>query len=443
MSVARWCLIAATAACSGGGGNAAKDARSSDAHGDGAFDASFDAPWDAAIDAALVCTSCGPITVTVYGDGTVGQVGQTVAGVDVWFIWPDQTATKVVSDANGVAVGTGPDGTEVLVVRHEAQTQWKLSAYEGLLAGDAITDHYSPPPDPTTPAASVYVSHATVANALNYAVRGSCGAGTTSSATTQVISPVACGQFGSASIAAVAYDSSNTPLAYSVATGIDYAAHDGSGNGITLPAFQPLPSVTVNVTNVTESTSFQFDVRYTLGSDSTMLGLATAYTGGINATEMATAPIVPVGDHTSLHGYINLTTSLSYLEVVQQLATRASTLNIDMTNSVHPAKNGHYDTATSSMVWTEAAGGVDATTVTGYAVWTSFASNQVHLTFMAPHGATTSLPLPTIPAALSQLAVIPDQVSGAGVQLSRYVGKSYHDGLIGQTAGADQWLADP
>ena len=450
MSVAlRWWWVLSLAACNGANGHASKDASAGgdaprDGASDGGFDASFDAPWDAAADGPHTCSGCGSITVTVYGDGTVGQLGATVAGIDVWFVWPDLTTSKVTTDSSGVAIGTGPDGTDVMVVRQEATQHWSLSAYEGVLAGDALTDGYSAPAASTTTAANVSVSYPAVGGTNHYQLRASCMSSTANgSTTTQVIAPVVCSESGSATIAALALDASNNPLGYSVATGIDYSAHDGAGNGVTLPAFQALPSVTVTFTNLAAQDSLFANVRYTLGSDPTLLAYAQGTNGGTSATQAATATIVPAGDHTSIDAYITFSgITVNSVNVVRKLASRVSATTIDTSNMVHPAWNGHYDYPSDSVVWTESAVGLDATTVTGYMTWTTPSSNQVHLSFMGPRGATTSLRAPRFPAALTQLAYIPDQVAG-GLTLSSYVGKTYHDVLVGQTSGADMWWTTP
>ena len=105
---------------------------------------------------------------------------------------------------------------------------------------------------------------------------------------------------------------------------------------------------------------------------------------------------------------------------------------------VHPAKGWSYDSATTSITWTQESIGVDPTVVQSVLAWNG--GNLVTWELTAPYSGSASLALPTFPSDLLSLMYVPSDAVTKQVDLSAYAGKTYHDILLRQADGAPSWV---
>ena len=398
-------------------------------------DASVDAPLD-----APGCAACGPITVTVYGDGVVGTAGQPAAGINVYFLGPNHYESQVITGADGVASVVAPDGTTAFVARKQSSTNWHLDAYEGLLVGDSIVDGTLPgPPTANTIVSTEYFTHPTYSDATAYYLRASCTSGDQRSSSPSVASAVMCSDFSSASAVVYATDSLGH-LAYTSISGVDYATQQGAGNPIALPAFQAAGTMATNFTNLpTTGNNYLEVVSFTTaGSDFRHFFDSDLYGGGAGASQSVSGPFVPFGDATHVIATISRS-GYGAIRYTQALAGGTLTVPIDAATMPHPVSASSYDASMDAIEWTsDATAGVSASTVSTGIAWQTSSAVSVSLSILAP-ASGSALAIPTLPSALAQLAYDPSQVVFGGVRLHTYVGKSFHDELVGQTGAAALW----
>ena len=430
--------LALLAACHG---------HSSQMSGDGGADGPgivADGAADGAPDAG--CTGCGPIQMTVYGENFGVDEGKTLSGIDVYFTAPDQTVQKVTTGPDGIALASAPPGTSVLVVRHPTQSSWELSLYAGLQPGDAITDgvvSVTPPGPDMQSGATIYFSFPAFNDATSYYLRASCG-GFLNNYTGDPIPwmPLQCPQYGSAVALVYATDSQGN-LGYTTLANVDYNVHNGAANPVTMPAWQPGATLTTSFVNLPMvSTNLELQTQYKLANDPTIFWNTDTYGGGPGPTQVMSVPVVPYGDHTRFSAQLQEAghNIVFYLHEVDQAAT---TEQVDVGTMIHPVTAGHYDPATDSLVWTASSTGVNPSIIMGGIGWRDLSGDNVAYSFYVPGGTTASLPIPKLPSALSQLAYVPSAISAFEIRMRSYVGKTYHDGLVGQVAGAVEWDTAP
>jgi hypothetical protein len=405
-------------------------------------EAAADAPLDGPPDAPP-CIACGPMTVTVYGDGNVGTIAQPTAGIDVYFVRPDGYAVKVSTGADGVATTSSPAGTTIIVLRKQTSMRWYLEAYEGLLIGDSIVDgptSYDVPAN--TFVSTEYFTIPTFNDATLYYLRASCTSGDQRSTSPMIANAVMCSAYTSAAAIVYATDSQGR-LGYTSITNVDYTTHQGSGSPIAMPAFQPGGTMSTNFTNLPTTANNYLEVVSftTLGSDRfTHFGYADLYGGGSGATKTVSGPFVPFGDHTHVVATISRT-GFGPIRYTQDIASLALTVPVDASTLPHPVSQAGYDGPSDTIVWTEdATAGVNATSVLGGITWTTFSGISVGFGVHASRTGS-SLAMPKLPSDLSQIAYIANQVQFSGVELHTYVGKTYHDELVGQIGSAPLWQA--
>ncbi|HUJ62738.1 MAG TPA: hypothetical protein VLX92_29750 [Kofleriaceae bacterium] len=404
-----------------------------------------DAAQDATTDSAG-CVSCGAITVTVYGGVIVGRSGTLLANIPVYFVWPDQTTHEVTTGSDGVATAVAPDDTEVVIVYEQSSTAYAFDVYEGLLVGDSFVEGDPDPPGSGTVQATPYFTCPAWNDATTCIVRASCTGGTQGPPGAGLpADALGCAQFDAANAVAYATDSQGN-MGYASLTGIDYATANGAANPVVFPAFQPAGTLGVTVTGLPAAGNkdLELDGRYTIGSDPTILGSIDVSGGGASTTQSVTGAIPPFGDHTSILAHVTLeSTSYSRIDYTQHLAQLVTTAPIDATQMVHPAFDSHWDSVKAVVSWLEdTAIGTDPTTVTASIAWMTSNGYSVGMAIYAPHSTTSSIAIPKLPADYSQMAT-PLQVLVQQVTLQSFVGKTYHDGLVGQTGDAPLWETYP
>lgn len=422
-------VVWALGACHGSGGPAI---------GDASHDAptAQDAPTDMrTIDAAEL----GPITVTVYGDGVDHQQANPVPGVDVYFVEPGDVVTKLITGMDGVAVAQVHNNTTVWVVHRDGSTGYFIETFEGAQVGDSLVSGNPTPLGPNTIVGTEYIARPSFGDATLYHMALSCTSGTQTSGNPISDGFVACAQQGAANAIVWATDSSGN-LGYTTATGIDLDAHTSSGTALSMPAFQAGAMLGVTFTNLPsamgESTA-QMHVRYSMGTDPIALQEVEIDEGTLTDTMTRSTAIAPFGDQTHVYGQVTIAANAYEYNYDVTTAALLSSVTIDASTMVHPAKTWHYDSATNSITWTQDPFGVDPTILRSYV----FLNNGQSLTWslFAPYSGGPSLPTPTIPADLATLVPSPQDATSAQLDITSYVGKSYHDALVGHTAGAASW----
>ena len=381
----------------------------------------------------------GTITVTVYGDGVDRGPGEIVPGADVYLVAPDGTTTHVTTDANGVATAQEPDDTTVWIVHQSISSSFSIETYEGVQIGDSIVGGDPVAPGSDTAVGTAYIAFPSFSDATVYKLALSCTSGASGNSSPLSKPFVACAQEMAANAIVWATDSMGN-LGYTSASGVDLTAHTTAATALALPAFQPAASLGVTFTNLPfqlgESSSDMF-ARYTNGTDPTNLQVIELAEDTLTDTMTSSAPIAPFGDHTRVSGLVYVGAHGYALDYDGTTPALVSSVTIDASTMVHPAKTWSYDAGTSSITWTQLTIGVDPSVVQSSLSWNSDPFVSWHLT--APYSGGPSLALPAFPSDLSSLTRAPSDAAFKQVDLTSYAGKTYHDILLGQADGAPSW----
>jgi hypothetical protein len=385
----------------------------------------------------------GTMTVTVYGDGADRGQGMPAPGADVFFVAPDQSATEVTTGADGIATAIEPDNTTVWILHHDGTDAYRVETYEGVQIGDSIIGGDPDAPGPDTFIGGAYFAFPTYADATLYHLELSCDpSGTASSSSPIEGSVVMCPQLTAADAIVWATDSQGN-LGYTSATGVDLTAHMSAASALALPAFQPGATIGVTFTNLPASmgeSHADLDARYTAGTDPTILQQVQLHEDTLTDTMTASGAIAPFGDHTRVIGQVYIERSAYAYTYDGTEAQLDANVTIDASAIVHPSKGLVYDSATSSLTWTQQAVGVDPTVVFAISTWRT-TSDSVEWYVTAPYSGSPSLALPTPPSALASLiSSMPTPAGSMQLDLTSYAGKVYHDVLVGQTDGAPSWF---
>lgn len=391
-------------------------------------------------DAAPDGVSRGPITVTVYGDGVDRSVYMPVPGADVYFVEPDGTTTTVVTGTDGVAIAEEPNNTTVWVVHHDSSFSSSIETYEGLLIGDSLIDG-NPAPEPAdTLMGYAYVAFPSFSDATHYELNLSCASSPTPGSASPIAPGfVACPQEMAANAIVWATDSAGN-LGYTSASGVDLTAHTSAGTALVLPAFQPGAMIGVTFTNLPSSmgeSEADLYARYTRGADPVPVQNVTLRETTLTDTMTSSVAIAPVGDQTRVLGSVYIGANAYAFNYDVTLAGVQSSVTVDASTMVHPAKLWQYDAAAHAITWFQESIGVDPTVVESGLSWNG--SVQVFWHVTAPYAGGPALTLPAFPSALASSMMPPDQASYRQVTLTSYAGKTYHDALVGHAAGAASW----
>jgi hypothetical protein len=401
-------------------------------------DASGSAGTDAAFD-AVDATPRGLITVTVYGDGVDGNPGVPVPGANVYFVEPDGTITEVVTGTDGIATAVEPDNTTVWIVHHEGSTNLYVETYEGALIGDSLIGGNPTPLGPDTVMGNAYIAFPSFNDSTSYKLTLSCTGGYTPGSSSPIApSFVACPQEMAANAVVTATDSMGN-FAYTSATNVDLTAHTSSATALALPAFQPGSTIAVTVTNLPSTmgeSSAELTALYTNGMDPTILQNVALNEDTLTDTMTASASIAPVGDHTRVGGLLYIRANEYAVRYDGPAAARLSSVTIDASMMVHPAKMWQYNPATKTISWLQESYGVDPTVVESYLSWN--ASPSIAWSLTAPYSGGPALTLPPIPPVLTGLMQSPSDAYRE-IDLTSYAGKTYHDAIVGHVADAASW----
>jgi len=381
----------------------------------------------------------GTITVTVYGDGVDRSPGMPVPGASVYFVEPDNTTTAITTGSDGVATAQEPDNTTVWIVHHDSSTTYAIETYEGVQIGDSITGGDPTPLGPDTDAGTAYIAFPSFSDATLYNLALSCTSGTRASTSPIAEDFVACAQEMTANAVVWATDAEGN-LGYTSAANVDLTAHTSSGSALALPAFQPGATIGVTFTNLPSAmgqSNANIYARYTTGTDPTILQSIELDEETLTDTMSASGPIAPVGDHTRVLGVVYIGANVYAYNYDGTTASQLANVTIDASAMVHPAATWQYDAATSSVTWTQEPIGVDPTVVQSTMSWNGAMSVGWSLT--APYSGSPSVALPAFPSALASLALSPIQAGYRQVDLFSYAGKTYHDVVVGEVAGATSW----
>lgn len=401
---------------------------------------SGDAPFD-----SNACGSCGPITVTLYSYGQ-SPPGPLV-GADVYFIAPDHTYQEILTGSDGKAIATTPDGTEVMVDFKYPNSGRYLDVYPDLHVGDSLVIGDPNQPISTTNGAAIYIDYPTFNDATVYSAVAECTNGRTDTSANPIVvgTFLPCAAYQAAGIVITATDSQGN-LGYTSISNIDFSTQNGPNNHVVMPAFQPAGTITTNLTNLPAvSTSDDVKTWFTLGNDPNdhaHFGYTDLSGGSAGTVVTTTANTAVFGDttHTSATISISGFAGLLYEATASQLL---STVTIDGSTMPHPpiAQSGTYTAATQTVSWMEDATiGQPATIVTAGVHWQT-GNAAVSMGWRAPGGAP--LTLPTLPSGLSAISYHPNTVVFGGVTMQTFIGKTFHDAELYDTAGAPAWLTGP
>ena len=400
-------------------------------------DASHDAARDR--DAAPDTVVRGPITVTVYGDGVDGRQASPVKGADVYFVEPGDVVTKLITGMDGVAVAQEPNDTTVWVVHHDSSSSYFVETFEGAMIGDSLVSGNPTPLPANTIEGNVYLSRQAFGDASLYHLALSCTTGTQTSGNPISAGFVACAQETAANGIVWATDSSGN-LGYTTATGVNLTAHTSPATEVVLPAFQAASTIGLSFTNLPSTmgeSSAQMYARYRLGADLTALQEVPINEGTLTDTMTTSVAIAPFGDHTQVFGQVYIAANAYEYNYDMTAAALLSSVTIDASAMVHPVATWTYDSGTSSITWTQDPFGVDPTILKSYLHVNN--GNDVSWNLYAPYSGSASLAMPTIPTDLASLLPSPQDATYAQLDLTAYAGKTYHDALVGRTAGAASW----
>lgn len=420
-------VVGLVAACHGG--QAAKSDAAGGAGGDAMRDAARDVP-DA--------SDRGPITVTAYGDGIVGQAGTPAAGVNVYFVEPNGAVTNVVTGTDGVATALEPNNTTAWVVYRESSSNYYIDTFEAARIGDSMIVGDPTPQGPNTIAGQAYVAFGTFHDATSYMVHLSCTTGSPTSSSPIGVSYVACPQEMAANAVVTAIDSGGN-LAYTSATGVDLTAHSSSGTALALPAFQAGSTIAVTFTNlpsVMGESDADLYATYRSGSDPLPLQDVQLHEGTLTDTMTSAVAIAPVGDQTQVRGNVYIGRSAYEYTYNATTAGQLANVTIDASSMVHPVRTPQVDGVTMSLYWTQDTFGTDPTILRPYFAWNTGASVSWRLN--APYAGGPLLALPTPPTAISGILGSPSD-GFRQLDVLSYPGKTYHDVINNQVTGAASW----
>jgi hypothetical protein len=291
-----------------------------------------------------------------------------------------------------------------------------------------------------TIAGTEYVAFPSFNDATQYGIALSCvaGPGTTGgSPTPEYFLP--CPQEMTANAIVWATDSMGN-FGYTTATGVDLTAHTTAATALSLPAMQPGATIGVTFTNlpsVLGESDADLYASYTRGADPAVLQQVTLHEGTLTDTMTASASIAPFGDQTHLSGNVFISRSAYEYNYTATVAGLQSNVTIDASQMVHPSSAWSYDSASKSINWIELAVGADPTVVQS-----SLSTNlgpSVAWRLTAPYPGAPSLSIPPIPSDLASLIPAPADAPFKEIDLTSYVGKTYHDAIVGNVAGAATW----
>lgn len=393
-----------------------------------------DAPPD-----MLDASTRGPITVTAYGNGIVGQAGNPAAGVNVYFVEPNGTVTDVVTGTDGIATALEPNDTTAWVVYRESSTGYYIDTFEAARIGDSMLAGDPTPLGADTIEGQAYVAFPKFSDATSYMVHLSCTTGSPTSSSPIGIGFVGCPQEMAANAVVTATDSGGN-LAYTSATGIDLTAHTSSSTAVSLSAFQPGSTIAITFTNL-PSTMGESDAdlyaTYRLGTDPQALQDVELRGGTLTDTMTVSTAIAPVGDQTQVRGNVNIGRSAYAYTYNATTTGQLANVTIDATTMVHPVKNPQYDGATRSLTWTQDAFGADPTIVRPYFSWNL--NGSVSWRLNAPYAGSPSLALPTPPPAVASILGSPSD-GFRQLDVLSYPGKTYGNVINNQVSGAASWF---
>ena len=381
----------------------------------------------------------GPITARVYGDGVDFPAGMPLAGAEVFFVEPDGTVTDVVTGLDGIATVIAPDNTTLWILHRDSSTIDFIETYEGAQIGDSLIGG-----DPTPPATDIvggeeYFAFSALDGATPYYLTMSCSTGSPGSTSPIWANFVPCPQETTANAVLTGTDISGN-FEYTSASAIDLTAHTSPSTALTLPQFRPGATIGVTFTNLPSSLGeSQAALRaiYRSGADPTALQNVQVNESTSSDTMSASVSIAPVGDQTEVYGTVDVGRSAYAYTYDATMAGQQTSVMIDASTMVHPAKTWQYDAGTTSITWTQDAFGVDPTVVSSSLSWN--AGPQVTWRVMAPYAGSAKLALPSIPPALADVIPSPSDAVFKQIDLTSYAGKSYHDVLVRQAGNATSW----
>jgi len=366
------------------------------------------------------------ITVTVYGDGTDAPAGQLVPNTKVYFTALDGTVTSTTTDANGVATATLPAATAI-VARNYNATNWSLTGFVGLVAGDSIVIGFTSPTSFSSLGAITF-DLPTDASATSYQMITSCSNGGVGASSPISVTVTACPDQMSASAVVVALDAGGAPVGYSSMTGL--ALPSLVNTIVTMPAYQGTTTVNGAFTNLpAATTNLQWTTNYRKGTDPVVYGSSIVSSPVASTALNLSASIIGFGDRS--HFSVKLTeTGSAVVAFIQEPTTIVSSFQLDASSTIHGATAAHYDQAHQTIAWTESATGADANFVDAALAWIH-SGILVRYEFVAPRDASgASAAIPQLPAELSAIAYAPAEASYNGLTLGLYLGYLYHDVLV-------------
>lgn len=338
-----------------------------------------------------------------------GHIGvHAAAGTHVLFRGADGVVQDVVSGEDGFAIATSSANTSATVLASATM----FYGYEGLNPGDSVVPPPAKPALPTRLTATVTLPR--YATATDYYITGSddvygfANDDTASSTLTGTIG------FDDKPLAHDATVFARTTVGDDAYSFVEHA--DLTTGAVTLPAFQPTPTISLTATNIAPSVQqvgFTID-RYAsddLASPLTSANLVDAdpptYRG----------KVAPVGEVTRVRGYFG---SEDGSDSVQYLATSTEPLTVDGAQMPHAGSNAKW--IGTKAAWEERSDGVDP--LLSQVV---FMYEDKQITVVAPYTGP-SMTLPPLPDTVDTSDTSTIKVVGAST-MSFAPGTSYLDAI--------------
>lgn len=350
----------------------------------------------AAVDAALVDaipvdTPNGPsIRVTAYDSNNPDL---PLPSATVQFIAPDHSIQTVTTDANGFAQAWSPANTTVVVIQTGGGSVPRVRIFEQTMPGDAIIAGYRVKQAFQT-LGDIDFTLPVVSDTTQVTLTVSCGFPQQLTQNTFVVHAVKCPNVADATAVATTSDQVGNPLSgASTVRHLDLTAL--VGGTVTLPAYDAAPvTITSNFQNVPANAIMtEWETAYFFAGDPKVDSYANA------SPASAQKQLAAVGDRT-LSTYLFQVPGYNGVNYSRVEIGQTTTFAVDASQTIRPILMPHYDKPGNAAAWTESTVGRQATIVTAIVLVSNNAGGKVQIELHAPHGATNSLAIPTLPAAL-------------------------------------------
>jgi hypothetical protein len=303
---------------------------------------------DAPVDGLPPSGDAPPGAVTL----TVTDHGLPVAGLNTYFQAADASLVfAATTDDHGTAGAVLADGGFVTVIEFSSLGQTRIQTFAGIKAGDAL--HLDLEPADAPGDGTIDIAVPTVANAIGYDIRTTCGRQTVDTTGAGTIGLGGCN--GTADMIVFPLDDNGDAISALFAAGVDVTAQPVTVTG----TYKPLASNSFDYSNIPTSVTGVRTYRAIATARGRLVDASTftPRTGGSASANLTLPDTTATTSITVSDGQPS--TGVISEQLIIDWADSTASYSLDLAGAMLPAVDTAptFDVATHSLRWTEQGGG--------------------------------------------------------------------------------------